>query len=195
MQVIILNNDEIRGKILDILYKQNQEHPGGLSNLLPRDFLKEKLGIEDNELNRNVLYLKDQGFLDIPIDAGHVTFLTASITSKGIDLVEHPERFNPTPAFVQHINISNSPGAVVNSQNVTVNIQDSFNNLYEKVNSSNSENKEEINSKVREIQEELENENINTSKVRKSIDYFKSNAKWIIPYITNIILVIYGLKI
>ena len=83
-----MNNNQIRRKIIEELYKSNEEKPGVTT---PHGILRNKLGIEDNELDRNINYLKEKGYIEL-ITA--MNYYAAKITHKGIDLLEDDNEFN-----------------------------------------------------------------------------------------------------
>ncbi len=105
-----MENKEIRKRILEILYAEDEERPASFIN---RDFLKEKIGIPDNKLDSNVLYLEEKGYIELLKVMGSI-FLSAKITSYGKDLVENKEEFNSmfSVTIKQQI-IDKSPGGLI----------------------------------------------------------------------------------
>jgi DNA-binding protein len=91
-------------------------------------------------------------------------------------------------------NIHHSQGVVTGSNNVKIDINsttNNFNDLYKL--SDNYENAKEIKEKLNVIENELNNDEINQSKIKSSIDWLKRNANWTIPTITQITLTAFGL--
>lgn len=178
-----MNNNGIRRKILEILYEAAKEHGG---NFVERDYLKNQLKLDDDEIDFEVRYLHEKAYLDIS-PVSDVYFLAAKITSHGMDLVEDNATFNSVfPINITHTTVQNSPGTVINSHNVSINIQDSFNKIYEQIPIKNPDNSDEVKEKIEELEKELEKDEINKSKIQKSYDWLKRNASWTIPSIVQI---------
>ncbi|MBZ2164502.1 hypothetical protein [Methanobacterium spitsbergense] len=178
---------EIRKKILEILYEKDREN---FRQYIDREELQEKLHIDFNELDSDVINLKDKGLLEI-ITASHVYFLAARITTYGKDLVENEnELINQSPvSFTQNI-VSNSSGVFINSHDISINIQDSFNEIYSQIENKNPQNTDEVKEMVTRLQSELTKENINKTNIQKISNWLRKNANWTIPTITQIIIAI-----
>lgn len=93
-------------------------------------------------------------------------------------------------------NIYNSKGIIIGSKNFeidlsrNINIENSFNDLY---NQSNMfENAEDIKEKIELIEEELNKDKMDISKINSSILWLKRNANWTIPSLIPIILTFLG---
>lgn len=83
-----MDNQKIRRKILEFLYDSAKNS----SNKVPKGILKQELGIEYGELDFNIDYLKDEGYIDV--EEGMRGYYAVVIKSKGINLVENPNEFN-----------------------------------------------------------------------------------------------------
>ncbi len=82
-------NNEIRRKILEILYEADKTS----SRLVEMDYLKEKLNLDDSELDFHVKYLDQKSYLETS-RVSHAYFLTAKITARGVDLIEDTAAFD-----------------------------------------------------------------------------------------------------
>jgi hypothetical protein len=134
-------------------------------------------------------YLEDKNLVTLQRLASKDFDFFTSITSKGIDAVESGEIGNNTSKITQNI-IHNSPGTVINSTNVSVNIQDSFNQIYKGIIERNSEKKEEIIKNVETIENELKKEKIQKSRIQKCFKWLQNNAFWTIDPLTQILIAI-----
>ena len=177
-----MNNNQIRRKIIEELYKSNEKKPGLTT---PHGRLRNEIGIEDNELDRNINYLKDKGYIHLTTA---MDYYAAKITDKGIDLIEDNNEFNtkfPLLSINQNI-VQNSTNVNIGSNN-SINISDSFNQIYQDPNFVKANNKEEIQKIILEIQKELQNDAVSKSKIKDSVDWLRTNAKWTIPTIAQIV--------
>jgi hypothetical protein len=180
-----MNNNGIRRRIIEELYNSNEEKPGLMT---PHGRLIDEIGIENNELDRNINYLHEKRFIDL-LRAGK--YYAAKITPKGIDLIENPEEFNtlfPQVNITQNI-VQDSSHVVIGSNN-SININESFNEIYQDPEFRNSNNKEQIKDIIQELQIELGNETVNKSKIQKCYDWLKINANWSIPMVSQIIIAV-----
>ncbi len=84
---------ELRRCILDTLYQFFREYPFGLAEL---HHFQEKCQCSPEQLNWNIVYLEKCGFLELDksMDCPPYVSCTATITAKGIDLVENPAQFD-----------------------------------------------------------------------------------------------------
>jgi hypothetical protein len=182
-----MNNDDIRRQILQSLYDYEINKPDeGITNIQ----LKEEISIDENKFNFNFNYLKSKRLVRGITILGK-PYYRVRITTNGIDVVENDEIDTLFP-IIQNI-VNHSPGTVINSDNVSINIQESFNQIYQEIAEMNTENKSEIIVNVNKLKEELEKDNINKSKVQECSNWLKRNANWTIPTVTQIILSTMGL--
>jgi hypothetical protein len=77
--------NEIRQKILEMLYELFKEHP--YHRLTAKDF-RESMNIGMRDLNFNIIYLEEKGLVELQKPLEGSLFVGARITPKGIDLVE-----------------------------------------------------------------------------------------------------------
>jgi len=119
-----MENAEIRKRILQILYEEDEQKPG---NLVMRDFLQKKLNIPDNKLDANIRYLGEKGYIQYEGSIGAI-FVYCHITSDGKDLVEDESEFNTKfPVVINQKFINASPGAVIADGSQNVNSQSMIN--------------------------------------------------------------------
>ena len=74
-----------------MVYEQFKEHP--YHRITPREF-REELNINQKELNYNIIYLEEKGYLELQKPLEGSLFVGARITHKGIDLVEDEYQFD-----------------------------------------------------------------------------------------------------
>lgn len=86
-----MTNIEIRRKILEMLYERFKEHP--YHRITPKEF-KEALNIGLKELNYNIIYLEEKGYVELQKPLEGNIFVGARITTNGIDLVEDEYQFD-----------------------------------------------------------------------------------------------------
>lgn len=172
--------EQIQKQILEILNEFNDENPGYYA---ARIHLIDKLKIDDKTLEKNVLYLHKEKYVDIASGLG-VSFNSVKITDKGIAVVESPE-----------INVQDSQNIVTTSNDITIRIENGFNEIYNAIEALNLENKNEIRHKVNIIQEELKKDKISKSKINNSTKWLKKNARWTILPLAQIIMKSYGLSL
>ena len=77
----------IRKKILKILYDFYFRNPG---HFMSRGELRRKLKISNRELDANMIYLEDIGYVELLKSLGSI-FRMAKITSLGIEFIENEE--------------------------------------------------------------------------------------------------------
>ena len=176
--------NQIQRQILEILNEFNDENPG---YYLARNYLPDKLKIDDKTLEKNILYLYDEKYVDISRGLG-VNFSSVKITGKGINLIENSELSN---SAISATDLNNED--IITSGDIK--IKNSFNKIYNTLESLNLENKDEIIAQVNIIREELKKDKISTSKIKNSTKWLKKNASWTILPIVQIIITVYGLDL
>jgi hypothetical protein len=84
---------ELRRCIMETLYAFFQEYPYGLAEL---HYIDEMCQCSPKTLNWNVVYLEKCGYLELDksMDCPPYVSCTATITAKGIELVENPHQFD-----------------------------------------------------------------------------------------------------
>ena len=86
-----MTNAEIRRRMLEILYKCYTDHP--YNRITPKEF-KEILNIGLKELQFNIIYLEEKGYVELSKPLEGSVFVGARITTRGVDLVEDEYEFN-----------------------------------------------------------------------------------------------------
>lgn len=175
--------NQIQKQILELLNEFNDQNPG---YYLARSYLLDNLRIDDKTLEENIFHLRDERYVDISSGLG-VKFNSVKITGKGINLIENSE----LPDLTVPANQNNDE--IITSSDLR--IKNTFNQIYNTIESLNSQNKEEIIEKVNIIREELKKDEINTSKIRNSTNWLKRNASWTILPLVQIIITVYGLDL
>ena len=186
-----MENKEIRRKILEYLYQRDEENP---QNYVSKQKLIGFLDVEGKKVDTNILYLEEKGYVELIKGIGAGLFSSARINSYGKDLVENADQFNiEFPIRLTQNIVTNSPGTIIGNDNIqTIEVSKNFNLIYEKIEKINPEKKEEIKSAVKSIEEELNKNNTNKSTVKKSLDFLKQNAPWIVPTIIELIKASFG---
>lgn len=189
-----LSNDEIRYKILEILYKVASK--SGSNWQVLRSYLIGHLKINENLVDFNVFYLADRDLARIMKYRGG-NWEIVVITGKGIDVYEHKVDFVSQYPFikiaVQKIDGTVYGGAVqgIDSQiDLNQKITDSFRMAYDLVEIERNiadEQKTEIRRSLGELEEEIKSKKPDRDKVRRLWDWIKENANWVIPTLREII--------
>ncbi len=180
-----MDNNEIRRAILENLYNWFKENP---YSFLPRELLL--LAIYNSKgLESNIVYLEEKGYVELK-KALDTQFISSRITAKGIDLIENESEFNnkfPIRQNITHIEgdmvgvVSQGDNAQIVSQ-ISIQIGENFNNILWGIDSTeeyDTETKQTLKSRVREIQTEIEKPKPNATKVQSALDFLKNKAKWV----------------
>jgi len=187
------SNDEIRYKILEVLYKIASK---GTDWRVKRSYLMSKLNFDEKLIDFNLLYLDSRKLAEV-VGTSRTNWEVVRITGKGIDVYEHKLDFASQYPFIK-IAIQNIDGpvyggavqAIDSKVDINERISKSFNNAYSIVNSDASlsdEKKTEIRGNLKELEEEVKAEKPDESKVRRLWDWIKNNAQWVVPTIKEII--------
>ena len=86
-----MNTKEIRKKILELLYQNRSEF------FVKPSLLLEKLDYSDEQLDNEIRYLSEKGYVKIMSEFCGQRFLSFTglkLTANGVDLVEDPDEFN-----------------------------------------------------------------------------------------------------
>lgn len=175
-----MNNIEIRRRILEKLYNAEQKKP---DNIIPSDKLCQELGISNEDIGSNIKYLHQKHFIEAHQLATRHYSALLNITHDGIDIIEDENEFN-RKFPIKITNIQNSNGVVIDSNNVrvdinqSINIQNSFNKLYEECEAKDGS--EEIISRIKAIENEIGKDTVNTDKIKESTNWLNRNASWTI---------------
>jgi hypothetical protein len=192
-----ISNDEIRYKILEVLYKIALRE--GSDWKVKRPYLKNKLKIDQHLIDFNVKYLNDRGLARIIVWSGR-NWDSAVITAKGIDVYEHKSDFANQYPFMK-VAIQNIGGNVYGSAVQSVDSQisfdqriiDSFKQAYSLVElekNVSEEQKIKIKDKLGELEEEIKSGSPDKSKVHRLWFWIKDNASWAVPALMEIIEIV-----
>jgi Mn-dependent DtxR family transcriptional regulator len=185
-----MTNQEIRFKILKLLYGKEKKSPRrGLGD----SDLMEELGISKEELNFNINYLEEKGWVRLDKTFGG---FTANITAEGIDLVEDENglksAFPKLNLIIQNgqVNIANQES----SNNITnvsiINYEDILRQV------DQLPNADEVRPHVQTIQEEdgKPEDQRDKNKIIQAWDFIKQNAPTIAQLLLPIIKKLLGLE-
>jgi len=180
-----MDNNKIRRDILEILYNWFKKNP---YSFLPREVLMIVI-YNSKGLESNIVYLEEKGYVELK-KALSTQFIGARITAKGIDLIENESEFNikfPIRQNITHIEgdmvgvVSQGDNAQIVSQ-ISIQIGENFNNILREIDSTeeyDTETKQALKSRVREIQTEIEKPEPDGSKVKTALYFLKNKAKWV----------------
>ncbi len=168
---------EIQNKILNLLYglRRENKQDTALSNIII-----EKIGMNVTEFTVNMDYLIEKNYVRTQsFTTGFLHEKYYVITVEGVEYFENKDKLNEI--FPNNYKVVNSPGTIINSENASVVIYDSFNQLYDDVQRNDVENIAEIKNKLHLLEKELKKDNINKSKVNKTMGWLKEKAPdWIV---------------
>ena len=154
-----------------------------------------EMGLSDAQIDVNAKYLHDKGLIEAHwgLDSTRPGF--AIITAYGMDVVEKPETLGRQFPFIQN-NIQIIKGGVINSVvaqssgNQSINISESFNQIYEKIDSAediDSSSKEELKDEVREIEEHVKKGKLDPDWLKEKANKIKGKAVWLGPILQVVI--------
>jgi hypothetical protein len=172
------SEEQIRKKVLVTLYNYWLDYPGNFIHICT---LKLFLPVEEKILNRDLLFLNDEGLIKCQIlDDGSISHL--KILNPGIKYIESPSKFNKkqnlnwTQNFIRdNINIStsgkNSP-IVINSQSIDI----AFSEITAKIESKDFPNKQKASILLEELKSEVKKDIKDPNKIKKLLEKIKSTA-------------------
>jgi len=164
---------------LSQLYEDSNQD---INKRIDRYLIGKKLGFNKEKTDKLIVRLK------YCINGeGNSNFIRISIY--GIEEIE--KKYIPKNYLekipIQINNIKNSTGVIIGDKNKQeINITKNFEKIYNKIDSSNINNKSEVKLKVKNIEDELKKTNPSIIIIKKSIE-FLSKYKWIITLIMNLI--------
>lgn len=168
-----MDNNDIRKKILEVLYEAKTIR----NPLITNNEIIEKLNLKEQSIFFNTQYLHEKNYVKMMLLADGGFF--AEITSNGVDIVENTAKLNQL--FPTKLEIINSPGTTVNSDNVSISFNNSFNQLYSQIREIGLDNQVEIEERLKKLEEELKKENLSKSKLQNIISYLKTHTPdWVV---------------
>lgn len=180
-------NNSIKRRILEVLNERYEDNPEPMR----RDELSKQLNVEDLKLNVPVRDLNGEGLVETVKTFG-AQFLTVNISDKGRRFINGGGSFNESLYRGMTIQInSNSPGAtnIVGNNN---NLNNRFNEIYQKIENRNPDNKDEIKRIIQNIELELKKKKCDKNKIDRFVELLKQNASWIIPSVIEIVKLYHG---
>jgi hypothetical protein len=183
-------NDAVRLRMLEILYKKATE---GTNWAVEREEMKQLFPVPENQLDFNMLYLREKKLADLHISNGS-SWQTTKITGKGIDIIEHKPQFANEFPFI-HVAIQEIGGDVNGSAvqaiqpEVDLNQQETnaFEQAYERVKKAEiaPEKKQEIEANLKALEKEFAKEKPNRNKINAIWEWLRGNADLIVPTIAE----------
>ncbi len=195
-----LTHKEIRFHILEILYNYAEENPND-SHMFRELFFKGLQNAVGKEvpakpIDFNMIYLANHHLVNIRRTGP--SWISAEITAHGIDAYENPEKSSKTYPFMK-VNIQNIYGdhlgdthQNIDSQvNYIQKINDSFKQVYETLEMKKDippQKKKDIRKNSDLLKDELKKNKPDAGKIQRLWEWLKSNAKWVIPLIKDVVL-------
>jgi hypothetical protein len=193
-------SDELRHSILELLYNRNRAVPR--NNFFNREEMLEILRIPDPEIDFNIFYLRDMKLITL-VTAPGKSWVCASITAFGINVIEHKAKYSEEFSFVNTtIKVLGNNNVIVTpygNSNSTVNVsQDNFSNTvskafikaYEEIENKDDitlQKKIEIKNWTKLLEEELQTIEPDAGKIQKAWKWLKHNADWLVPTLSQIV--------
>lgn len=171
-----VTNSQIRRQIISVCYSKWQTNPHGF--VAKMDLIK-FIPVEEIEIERNLKYLVDSGYLQGPLTSAG--YIHVKITKYGIDIFENPQEFNKLFSInleQQTINIGGdyiAPFVIGDKNNISINsqIDNSFNKIEEEIKNLNIQKKEDVLLEVKNLQKELKEVKPNPNKVSTFLEKIK----------------------
>lgn len=170
-----VTNQEIRRKILKMLYESFKDHPYG--RITPKEFQK-SLNISLKELRFNAIYLEEKGLIELQKPLEGSLFVGARATPKGIDIVEDEYQldiFFPAP--------DKNPV-------IPASVFEDIIKLISEVGTSDeiaTEQKDVIIEEIKDVQSELKKSEPSYSLLKKTIDRLKEGNSAVYEKLAGII--------
>jgi hypothetical protein len=165
---------------------------------MERTKMRELLQVDENQMDFNIFYLGEKGLIDVVLSLDTPWYF-AKITAFGIDVIQNKPKFKTEFPFIQ-TNIQHIQGNVyapvtqaVDGPQVSFN--DKVTNAFSQANivveeraDLSEEQKEEIKSYLRQLQDELGKEESDVGKIQKLWKWLKENANWVVPTLVTVVL-------
>lgn len=179
-----MKNDEIRHKILSVLYGEFEENPTGP---ISREELMARLSdIDPKRIDVNMIYLTKKGF--VRTLRGHgAPWMHTIIEPPGIDLVEDRSRFDVEFPPTSNLQIfQGDVGTVVQIGEIRTAIEgigDVRAIVREEI--KDSDLSEELEARLDELDALLTEKTIDKGEISKILRFFKANASWVVPILAQ----------
>jgi hypothetical protein len=193
------SDDEVRYRILAILYKEEKDNPEGspghLMGLEPKYIVKH-LDIPEKQVYFNMSYLDKKGLITIMKFSGNVwSFMR--ITPFGIDVYENKDKYKEKLHFIQNILNISAPiyGPVIQAVASEVTYNQQLNNAFEQARiitdrrpDISGELRIETNNRLDSLEEELKKKDTDLGRVQRLWQWLKGNASWVVPVLKDLVL-------
>jgi len=186
-------NDEVRYRILQILYDYYHENPTGVG--FSRKPMFDLLNVQENLMDANMLYLEEKRLVRIHGSMAYA-WNWAKIKAFGIDVIENKEKYKNRFPFinVQQIHgdvYGNVVQAGGDSHVTIVQIDEAFQrarDLTEAKADISEELKKNVEDNLTTLKEEIKKDELELGKIQKIWKWLKETASWVVPILKDIIL-------
>ncbi len=178
----IPTNNEIRREIIMVCYSHWQTDPHGF---VDKGKLLKLIPVTEVELERNIRYLEQGGFIDA--NATSAGYSVLRITNHGVDTFENLDEFNKVFELKVEQRTLNVGGdyiapMIVGSGNkvlIKSQIDNSIKDIEIEIKNSDIKNKPKVVKQLKDFGKELKKKNPNSSKVKKLLNELTKAGNWI----------------
>ena len=190
----LVDNNQIRYRILEELYKYEQKEPGRLG--VENEAMLGTLGATSEQMDFNMLYLEEKGLVELLKVMGSL-WRNVRITALGIDVVENKERYMNDFPFIQAvIQQIQGPiyGTVVQAVSSQVNFSQQVANAFQEAQRLTNEQsiakelKTEITENLEALKREIVSGQPDAGQIQRPWNWLKRNASWVVPTLTQIVV-------
>lgn len=182
-----MNNDQVRRRILEVLYKRFMEDP---HRPVSRDeMLAELSDLEPKFVDSNTVYLEKSGYLESEHAIGSAWY-SAKILPRGVDLVEDKTRFNVTFNPTSNVQVIHGPVGTVmqiggDFEVVLTDIKDLHPVIDREV--RDPALAKDLRTKLEELEAILREDKLDKSRLSEVLRFFKTHAGWLVPILSDLI--------
>ena len=187
-----ISNDLLRYQILEILYQRASERVDWRVN---REEIIKLIQAPENQIDFGVLYLHEIDLAKVREVRGN-NWSSVIITGKGIDVIEHKQKFAEQLPFIQVAiqkidAVYGNAIQAINSQ-VTLNqqITDAFKQAYSLIDLKKipEEEKNSVRKKLEDLELELRKEKLDAGRAQNLWGWLKANASWLVPTLVEVFM-------
>ncbi|MBA2860883.1 hypothetical protein [Methanococcus maripaludis] len=186
----VQKNVELKRKILRYLYDKFYEEPKPIHKKEIISFIGSKVNLapllKSLEIEK---YISGHRFTAVTSSSAKTT-ITYNITSKGIKLIENPLEFDKIFP-IQFINNTTNNNLRMVQNNIQYNTTINFQQIYQKLEKEEFDEKDELLKHVKNIENELKKDDKNNASIWNSLMFIKSlefHASWLFPMISEIVI-------
>jgi hypothetical protein len=155
------------------------------------DQIEKALNIAQGTIEPDLIYLRGKGLIEELVqEGGRYVGPLIQITARGIDVVEHPEWFRGQLSInLNTVSVSHVTGSVAIAGRDVVQVT-TFGDIRKTIAQNaelNDQDRQEINSKLDELENELKKDQIDNSKIGQLTEFFK-RFRWLWPLLQPLIL-------